>query len=95
MPVTLPRNQLLLRYVAASPVHTVTVRCYGTVLRYGVTVRCYGTVLRYDVTVRGNVTNVYPASDVPRNFVRVGGEVQQILLRAEDRENGELGPIAP
>jgi len=29
-PVTLPRNQLLIRYVATSPVHTVTIRCYGT-----------------------------------------------------------------
>jgi hypothetical protein len=30
MPVTLPRNQLLILYVAMSPVHTVTTRCYGT-----------------------------------------------------------------
>ena len=29
-PVTLPRNQLLIRYVVTSPVHTVTIRCYGT-----------------------------------------------------------------
>jgi hypothetical protein len=30
MPATLPRNQLLIRYVVTSPVHTVTIRCYGT-----------------------------------------------------------------
>jgi hypothetical protein len=29
-PVTLPRNQLLIRYACASPVHTVTIRCYDT-----------------------------------------------------------------
>jgi hypothetical protein len=31
---------------------------------------------------------------VPRNFVR-GGGVQQIPLRTEDRENGDLGAVAP
>jgi hypothetical protein len=30
LPVTLPRNQLLIRYVVTRPVHTVTIRCYGT-----------------------------------------------------------------
>jgi hypothetical protein len=34
MPVTLPRNQLLIRYVVTSPVHTATIQCYGTRLRY-------------------------------------------------------------
>jgi hypothetical protein len=29
MSVTLPRNQLLIRYVVTSPVHTFTIRCYG------------------------------------------------------------------
>jgi len=33
------------------------------------------------------------SSDVPRNFVR--GEVQQIQLMTEDRENGDLGAVAP
>ena len=33
------------------------------------------------------------ASGVPRNFVR--GGVQQIQLRTEDRENGDLGVVAP
>jgi hypothetical protein len=32
-------------------------------------------------------------SGVPRNFFR--GEVQQIQLRTEDRENGDLGVVAP
>ena len=32
-------------------------------------------------------------SDVPRNFDRWGG-VQQIQLRAEDRENGDVGAVA-
>jgi len=29
-PVTLPLNQLLIRYAVTSPVHTVTIRCYDT-----------------------------------------------------------------
>jgi len=29
-PVTLPRNQLLIRYAGTSPVHSVTIRCYDT-----------------------------------------------------------------
>ena len=29
-----------------------------------------------------------------RNFVR-GGEIQQIQLRTEERENGDLGEVAP
>ena len=29
-PVTLPRNQLSIRYTDTSPVHTVTIRCYDT-----------------------------------------------------------------
>jgi len=29
-PVTVPRNQLSIRYVVTSPVLTVTIRCYGT-----------------------------------------------------------------
>jgi len=33
-------------------------------------------------------------SGVPRNFVREGG-VQQIHLRTEDREKGDLGAVAP
>ena len=34
------------------------------------------------------------SNGVPRNFVR-GGEVQQSQLRTEDRENGDLGAVAP
>jgi len=33
-------------------------------------------------------------SGVPRNFVRWGGG-QQIQLRTEDSENGDLGAVAP
>jgi len=33
-------------------------------------------------------------SGVTRNFVRGGGG-QQIQLRTEDRENGDLGAVAP
>ena len=32
-------------------------------------------------------------SGIPRNFVRGGGGVQQIQLRIEDRENGDLGAV--
>ena len=32
---------------------------------------------------------------VPRNFVRAERGVQQIQLRTEDRENGDLGAVAP
>jgi len=32
-------------------------------------------------------------SDIPRNFV--WGGVQQIQLRAKDRENGDLGAVDP
>jgi len=35
-------------------------------------------------------------SGIPRNFVRGRGEVfQQIQLSTEDRENGDLGAVAP
>jgi len=32
---------------------------------------------------------------VPRNFVRGGGAVQQIQLRTEDRQKGDLGTVNP
>ena len=35
-----------------------------------------------------------PSSGVPKNFFFVGG-VQQIQLRIEDRENGDLEGVAP
>jgi len=35
------------------------------------------------------------SSGVPRNFVRGGGVFQQIHLRTEDRENGDLEVVAP
>ena len=35
-------------------------------------------------------------SGVPRNFFFGGGQgIQQIQLRTEDRENGDLGAVAP
>ena len=41
-----------------------------------------------------NCNFVY-SSGVPRNFVRGEGGIQQIQLRSEDRENGDLGAVAP
>jgi len=38
-------------------------------------------------------SSIERVSGVSRNFVREG--VQQIQLRAEDKENGELGSVAP
>ena len=40
------------------------------------------------------ITATAAASGVPRNFVQ-GGGVQQIQLRTEERENGDLGVVAP
>jgi hypothetical protein len=45
-------------------------------------------------------TKTIHSSGVPRNFVRVvqlcsGGGFQQIQLRTEGRENGDLGAVAP
>ena len=34
------------------------------------------------------------SNGVPRNFFFRGGGVQQIQLRTEDRENGDLGAVA-
>ena len=39
------------------------------------------------------ISNYVSISGVPRNFVR--GGVQQIQLRTEDRDNGDLGAVAP
>ena len=39
-------------------------------------------------------TNFWTSS-VPRNFVRGVGGVQQIKLRTEDREKGDLAAVAP
>ena len=43
-------------------------------------------IKRYQILLMGD-------SGVPRNFF--GGGVQQIQLSAEDRENGDLGAVAP
>jgi len=46
-------------------------------------------------TPTGNIEITLGAlSGVPRNFVR-GRGVQQIQLRTEDTENGDLGAVAP
>jgi len=41
-----------------------------------------------------HLTHFTTTSGVPRNFVR-GGGFQQIQLRTEDRENGDMGAVAP
>jgi len=41
--------------------------------------------IQFNITLR--------SSGVPRNFFREG--VQQIQLRTEDREDGDLGVVAP
>jgi len=41
------------------------------------------------------VIGTVAASGVPRNFVLGGGGFQQIQLRTKDRENGDLGAVAP
>jgi len=49
------------------------------------------------MTVRdasSEIIYIYIYSGVPRNFVR-GGRGQQIRLRTENRENGDLGAVAP
>jgi len=52
-------------------------------------------VSRAEGTRRMFHLRVTDTSGVPRNFVREGGGVQQIQLRTEDRENGDLGAVAP
>ena len=42
---------------------------------------------------KGENLPVVAVSGVPRNFV--WGGVQKIQLRTEDRENGDLGAVAP
>ena len=44
------------------------------------------------LTMNWNLSSLF-ASGVPKNFVREGG-FQQIQLRTEDRENGDLGAVA-
>jgi len=42
---------------------------------------------------QGSNLKLVANSGVPRNFV--GGGVQQIQLRREDREKGDVGAVAP
>jgi hypothetical protein len=50
MPVTLPRNELSIRYVVTSPVHTVTIRCYGT-RNFTVCTQLYTSVISFDIKI--------------------------------------------
>ena len=51
-------------------------------------------ILSFSKTTNSAVSQYSVGSGVPRNFVR-GGGVQQIQLRTDDRENGNLGYVAP
>jgi hypothetical protein len=68
-----------LRHGTLNPTHFV-----GLVLDEGV---------HRTATYRCDDTRCFISSGVTRNFVR--GAVQQIQLRTEDRENGDLGAVAP
>jgi hypothetical protein len=48
----------------------------------------------FQPTTLYGVTGILEITDVPRNFFGRRG-FQQIQLRTEDRENGELGAVAP
>jgi len=54
------------------------------------------TVGHPQVTKMYNEEKLYSVSSgVPRNFVPWGGGVQQIQLRTKERQNGDLGAVAP
>ena len=88
-PVTLLRNQLLIL------VHEPIPHCHDTVRGNFTSVDPALLKPMYLVSVEYYWTLTYVAvsSGVPRNFVG-GGGVQQIQLRTEDRENGDLGAVA-
>jgi len=48
-------------------------------------------ILGYDSKIQMNIYYVVVSSGVPRNFVREGGSTNSV----EDRENGDLGAVAP
>ena len=52
-------------------------------------------VLMFMLTTFPGVAPVVECSVVPRNVFSGRGGVQQIQLRTEDRENGDLGTVAP
>jgi hypothetical protein len=64
----------------------IRILCYITTFR-ALQYQC-GTRLQYALIAYCD------NSGVPGNFVR-GGGVQQIQLRTEDIENGDLGAVAP
>ena len=51
-------------------------------------------ILGYDVTYI-TVANKYSPLSVAYPGILFAGKVQQIQLRTEDRENGDLGAVAP
>jgi hypothetical protein len=61
-PVTLPRNQLLIRYAVTNPVHTVTIRCYDTQVTLQVCTHPYESLRRVIVTTQLFIVPVQCAS---------------------------------
>ena len=54
----------------------------------------HNVIIVFSVRITDTHSRVPEISGVPKNFVR-GGGVQQIQLRTEDRENGDLGGGTP
>jgi hypothetical protein len=62
MPLTLPLNQLLIRYVVTSPVYADTIRRYGTRKRYKCIPTLRGFNSNFDVYL--HMINVWYTSDL-------------------------------
>ena len=54
-----------------------------------------GTVFFVELDCWYAINTALLFSGVPRNFVQGGGGVQQIQLRTEDIEKGDMGTLAP
>jgi hypothetical protein len=85
-PVTLPRNQLLIRYAVTSPVHTVTIRCYDTQQRYKclLTLKCFILIIWTLTVTRSRrewllCDQIYESCEITRQ--RVVGTRELILAR--------------
>ena len=90
--ISLPFNEAVLKTGPAVSTSGTAVLCYRFALPSASRCSGLGGGSAYACTVAQE--NFYKeTSGVPRNFVR--GEGQQIQLRAEDRENGDLGAVAP
>ena len=59
------------------------------------TQRYFSSDVIQNICQKDTNTHTHTHSGVPRNFVRGGWGGQQIQLRTEDRENGDLGAVAP